>query len=375
MSRAPVCCRRRRGAGKTHRLAAGGLLASFLAAGATLASGPAAVVASAWERPAVAARQPERAVLLGAVQAGPRIVAVGERGLVVTSDYRGTRWVQSPTPTSVTLTALRFADVQHGYAVGHAGTVLASADAGRTWVRRLDGASLARIELQAARAGGDARAIKASERLVADGPDKPLLDVLVVDERRLLVVGAYGIALASDDGGATWTSWRARLDNPKEHHLYAARRLGQRIVIVGEQGLLLQSLDGGASFQRVKTPYAGSWFTVELPSDTGIVVAGLRGNVWRSDDLGTSWVQLPTPSPASVVASARRPDGSLIFADQAGRVLAAPPAAAGALQPLAGAPLPPVTGVLPLADGAVLALSIQGVHRLPATVPPQEMSK
>lgn len=353
------------------RIAANWLLSSLLAVGSALAGEPAAVVAGAWERVAVAAKQPERALLLGAVQAGPRIVAVGERGLVVTSDDRGAHWVQSPTPTSVTLTALRFADAQHGYAVGHAGTVLASADAGRSWVRRLDGTRIARIELQAASAGGDARATKSAERLVADGPDKPLLDLLVLDAQRLLVVGAYGIALASDDGGATWVSWRARLDNPKENHLYAARRRGQRIVIAGELGLLLQSLDGGASFRRIRAPYAGSWFTVELPSDTGIVVAGLRGNVWRSDDLGASWVQLPTPTPASVVASASRLDGSLVFVDQAGRVLAAPPAPAGALRPLPGAPLPPLTGVLPLADGAVLALSIQGVHRLPAGWPPR----
>lgn len=358
-----------------ERIAAAWLISLLVGAGTTCAAESATVAGSAWERASVATKHPERAVLLGAAQAGPRIVAVGERGVVAVSDDRGAHWAQSPTPTSVTLTAVRFADAQHGYAVGHAGTVLATADGGRSWTRRLDGARLARIELEAARAGGDARAVKSAERLVADGPDKPLLDLLVFDAQRLLVVGAYGIALWSDDGGASWASWRTRLDNPKENHLYAVRRHGRRIVVAGEQGLLLQSIDAGASFQRIGTPYAGSWFTLELPSDVGIVVAGLRGNVWRSDDRGASWARLAAPTPASVVASARSPDGSLVFVDQAGLLLAAPPASGGALRPLPGAPLPPLTSVLPLADGAVLALSVQGVHLLSSAAAAQEIAK
>lgn len=357
------------------RIAAAWLLSSLCGADATIAGESAAVVGSAWERAAVATRRPERAVLLGAAHAGPRIVAVGERGVVSVSDDRGVHWAQSATPTSVTLTAVRFADARLGYAVGHAGTVLATADGGRSWTRRLDGARLARIELEAARAGGDARAVKSAERLVADGPDKPLLDLLVIDAQQLLVVGAYGIALWSDDGGTTWASWRTRLGNPKENHLYAVRRRGQRIVIAGEQGLLLQSIDAGASFQRIRAPYGGSWFTVELPGDAVIVVAGLRGNVWRSDDLGANWAQIPAPTSASVVASARRPDGSLVFVNQAGLLLAAPPATRGALQPIPGAPLPPLTGVLPLADGAVLALSAQGVHLMSSGALVQEIAK
>ncbi|MBI5721674.1 MAG: hypothetical protein HZC37_28710 [Burkholderiales bacterium] len=355
-----------------NRSAAAWLLSSLLGASATLAGESPAAVGRALERAAVAARMPERAVLLGAAQAGARIVVVGERGLVTVSDDGGRHWAQSPTPTSVTLTAVRFADARHGYAVGHAGTVLASTDGGRTWMRRLDGARIAQIELQAAQAGGDARAVKLARRLVADGPDKPLLDLFVLDAKHLLVVGAYGMALASDDGGANWASWRTRLDNPKENHLYAVRRRGQRIVVAGEQGLLLQSTDGGASFQRIRTPYAGSWFTVELPSDASITVAGLRGNVWRSDDLGTNWAQFTSPTPSSIVASAQRPDGSLVLVNQTGMVLVSPRATVGALQPMPSAPLPPLSGVLPLTDGTVLALSVQGVHVLPSVAVAQE---
>jgi len=318
-------------------------------------------VGAALDRPALAARSPERAVLLGAARAGFRIVAVGERGVVIVSDDGAQHWKQVGVPVSTTLTAVRFADKDHGYALGHGGTVLGTSDGGQSWKRLLDGRQLAQVMLAAAKSGGDAAAMKSADRFVADGPDKPLLDLLVFDAKRVLVVGAYGIALFSEDGGATWNSWRARLDNPKELHLYAIRQRGDRLVIAGEQGLVLQSTDRGATFKRVATPYAGSYFTVELPDDRTIVAAGLRGNAWRSPDAGANWSRIASPAPVSITASAIGPDGDVLFANQAGMVLAL---VDGVLKPLNTAPLPPLNFLLPLERSRVLALSVQGVQRI-----------
>jgi photosystem II stability/assembly factor-like uncharacterized protein len=331
-------------------------LAQAAAAEPALPTGP------ALDRPAVMAGDAARAVLLGAARAGERIIAVGERGIIVKSDDGGTNWRQAPVPVSVTLTAVRFADAQHGYAVGHGGTVLATSDGGATWTRCLDGRRIAEIELAAAKDSGDAAALKSAERLQADGPDKPLLDVLVLDGRRALVVGAYGLAMLTEDGGRSWASWRARLDNPKELHLYAVRRAGGRIVIAGEQGLVLMSLDDGRSFRRLALPYRGSFFTAELPAARAVVVAGLRGNAWRSDDDGANWVPLASPVPATITASAVSADGTLLFVNQAGLVLTAQGAA---LAPQPGAPLPPLNALLPLDGGQVLALSMRGAHLIP----------
>lgn len=341
------------------------------AVGATTAAS-AAVVGDALDRPAVVVRDPSHAVLLAAAQAGARVVAVGERGIVLTSDDGARTWRQSPAPVSVSLTALRFADATRGYLVGHGGTVLATTDGGRTWARKLEGRTLAQLELDAAKAGGDPAALKSAERLVADGPDKPLLDVLVQDALRAVVVGAYGIAFATEDGGTTWTSWRSRLDNPKELHLYAVRKRGDMVAVAGEQGLLLVSVDAGKSFKRLTTPYKGSFFTVELPPDGEIVVAGLRGNVWRSTDGGASWGQIASPAPVSITASALRSDGSLVFVNQAGMVLGLKQ---GVLQPLPSGPLPPLNGVAALSDGALLTVSIHGARLLDAAgAPPSTQS-
>jgi len=329
--------------------------AALLVAGPAFGTGP---VGPALDRPAQSVRAPERAVLLAAAAVGRHWIAVGERGIVVRSEDGGRRWKQASVPVSVTLTAVRFADARHGTIVGHGGTVLVTDDGGAHWERRLDGRRMAELLLADARARGDAAALKAAEQLHVDGPDKPLLDVLLLGPQRVLVVGAYGMALGSEDGGKTWTSWGGRLDNPKGLHLYVARQRGKRIVIAGEQGLVLKSEDDGHSFQALGTPYKGSFFTAELPDDGEIVLAGLRGNVWQSTDGGRAWQALSSPMPVSVVASQVSADGRLLFANQAGFVLARRGAA---LVPLNREPMPPLNGLAVGPDGAVLALSIQGV--------------
>ena len=348
---------------KISRLPANCRVMKWLGMGALLAAQAvsAAPTGDAIDRPAAHALHPERAVLLGAALAGPRTVVVGERGIVALSDDAGKTWAQAETPTSISLTTVRFADPQHGWAVGHGGVLLATEDAGKTWVRRLDGRRIAQIALDAARAAGDAKAVQDAERLQADGPDKPLLDLLVMDAHHLLVVGAYGIALGSEDGGRTWTSWMARLPNPKGLHIYAARSHGKTLLLAGEQGLVMQSSDAGASFRRIEVPYKGSFFTAELLSDQTIVLAGLRGTVLRSIDGGAGWVLLASPMPVSITGSAVTDDGRLLLVNQAGFVMALQ---GDNLRPINSAPLPPINGLLVQPGGAVLNLTVQGAIAL-----------
>lgn len=317
-----------------------------------------APVGAALNRPAVLSQHAAQSVLLSMAQAGTRLVAVGERGIVMVSDDNAASWRQVPVPVSVTLTAVRFADDKHGYAVGHSGTVIATADGGASWTRIFDGRQAAQISLTAAQATGNIAAQRDAQRLVDDGPDKPLLDLLVINQRRVIVIGAYGMAYATTDGGLHWTSVSGHLDNPRGLHLYAIRRRGARVLVCGEQGLVRLSTDGGQTFAALKTPYNGSFFTAELPSANEIMLAGLRGNVLRSADDGRTWAQTTAPGAASITASALRAGGGLMLVNQAGMVLTE---SKGNLVPLNSSPLPSLTGIFPKNDGASLALSVQGI--------------
>ncbi len=333
-------------------------LALCLAASAVAGAEP---VGDALKRPALAVRHPERAVLLSAARAGERLVAVGERGVIALSDDGGVRWRQAPSPVSVTLTTVRFADTKNGVAVGHGGAVLTTTDGGDSWQLRLDGRRAAQIAKEAA---STPQAQKESERLVADGPDKPFLDVIVWDAKRLLAVGAYGLAFHSADGGRTWTSWMGRVPNPKSLHWYVARRAGDSLLLAGEQGQIVRSDDGGESFKPAASPYKGSWFAGDLQADGRVLLAGLRGNVWRSTDNGANWSQVATPAPASITAAMSTNSAEILLANQAGQVLRL---RGDTLASVNGAPLPMPAGLLAGRDGAVLTVGVAGVQPLTAT--------
>ena len=338
----------------------GWMAVAFSAASAAMAM----PVGPATQRPALQTPQATRAVTLGAAQAGDRLVTAGERGIIMLSDDLGAKWRQVAVPVSSTLTVVRFADERHGFAAGHGGIVLSSEDGGMSWRKRLDGRQIAALTLDAAQDSADQRLVEEARRLVSEGPDKPLLDLQVIDGQHVMAVGAYNLAVESLDGGRSWKSISPRLPNPRGLHLYALRVRGETVLIAGEQGLVMRSDDGGRSFKRIETPYKGSFFTAELLGEghDEMLVAGLRGNVWRSRDGGASWTQLDVPMPITITGSATRGD-TLLLANQAGTLLRSE--SGGPLRQMDVSRLPPLAGLLPLKNNGLLALSVVGSIVLP----------
>lgn len=357
-------------------VAMGGTGPAQAAAPAVAPAGPArAALAAPLARAAMAQRVVGRGALLGLAQAGPRAVAVGERGSVLLSDDAGRTWRQAAqVPVSVTLTAVQFVDAHVGWAVGHQGVVLRSDDGGEHWTRQLDGAAAARLALAELQAlpTPDPKALADAQRSVQEGADKPLLALHFSNAREGLVIGAFGLMLATTDGGASWQSVATRLDNPKGAHLYALHRDGDSLLLAGEQGGVWHSGDGGRHFDRIATPYAGSWFTV-LHERGAWLVAGLRGHVLRSSDAGRSWTAWTAPAPVSITSALRddgRTPGALLLANQAGQLLT-PTATAAAGEPrlsLAAATAAQQPGaLLRQGDGSLLIAGWNGITRIEAS--------
>ncbi len=349
------------------------LVVSLLAAMTSLSAAPPALaqqgvaVTDPLLRPALLAPRALRSVMLGVASAGTRIVAVGERGIVLWSDDGGKAWQQAAVPVSVSLTAVSFPSAAEGWAVGHGGAVLHSADGGQHWTRQFDGRQAAQLELDAAKASGDPQRIGRAGQLLGDGPDKPFLAVHFWNARRGFVMGAYGLIFGTEDGGATWTSWNDRVDNPRGLHLNALYVSGSTLFLVGEQGLLLRSRDDARSFQRLESPYPGSWFAVTGRDDT-VVLAGLRGTVFSSQDGGTRWSGSVVPMPVSIGSAIAIP-GGFAFANQSGQVLTSTDGRT--LRALARPPGPPLTALAMAADGSLLGASFAGVQVLPKVNQPK----
>lgn len=343
--------------------------AATAAAAATATGQP---VPDLLELPARADVRATSTVQLAVTRAGERLVSVGARGTVLLSDDGGASWRQArAVPASVALTDVCFVDGQLGWAVGHSGIVLHSRDGGETWVRQLDGRQGAQAALDEARAlaaagaDGAERRLREAQSMVEDGPDKPLLSVHFTDARRGWAVGAYGLALATEDGGQSWQAFIARLPNPRGKHLYQVRADGARLLIAGEQGALFRSDDGGASFAEVRTPYPGTFFgALALGADT-LLAYGLRGNVWRSADGGANWAQIALDQEITLTSGVRLTDGSVVLADESGRLLRSDDAGRSFRALEAKAPNA-VTALVQIEDGALVLSGARGLNRVDA---------
>jgi len=336
----------------------------------------AAAVGEVLNTPAMLVPQATSAVLLDLARAGSRLVAVGERGIVLLSDDNGASWRQVAVPVSVSLTAVQFVDANTGWAVGHGGVVLASRDGGEHWVVQLDGLRAAQLELTAASAqlpsandqdAATAR-VQTAERYVSEGADKPFLALQFVDDQHGVIVGAYGLAFHTDDGGSTWQSIMGQIDNPMGAHLSAIAQQGEHWFLAGEQGYLARSDDAGKSFTQLESPYAGSFFTLQLRDDGTLLVAGLKGNAFSSRDLGKSFQPVPVSMPVSFSDAIRTGDGQLLLVNQTGALFRTNSQPDALLQPY-GKPLgKPVSSVIQAADGSLTLAGFTGLTRVSPSI-------
>jgi photosystem II stability/assembly factor-like uncharacterized protein len=366
-------------------------LASVLILGC-MAPGWAAIASTdlardALNNPSPPVANPEHVVILAVTRAGNRLVAVGEHGVITLSDDNGKRWRQAEVPVDVSLTAVRFADDRTGWAVGHLGVILKTADGGEHWALQLDGISGARLAMEEAEADAKAaqtetkagaaegdpikQELRAAKRLEKDGPDKPLLNLLVTNDQQVLAVGAFNLAFRTADGGKTWQYWSSHVDNMDGSHLYAIRSsaVSGEVFIAGERGLLLRSGMDEGHFTSIVSPYSGSLFVLLEIGDGKLFLGGLSGNAFYSGDNGASWkaAQIEWQHPATLNGGIVLSDHIAVVCDQAGRLLASRDGG----QSWAPTSLPagaPCVGVAEAADQSLVLATMAGLRVVPRSV-------
>ncbi|MAY40941.1 MULTISPECIES: YCF48-related protein [unclassified Neptuniibacter] len=246
------------------------------------------------EQIALQQSSPSTALLLTIEQAGDRLVAAGEQGIVIFSNDDGAIWQQANVPASVLITGLHFFDNQKGWAVGHDGIVLATTDGGANWTRQLDGVVINQLRVGAIKEEiarfneltvKDELALEELEFLLDDaelaseeGPSTPLLDLLFLDSQHGYALGAYGLFLETRDGGNSWAYIGHKLPNPDGFHLNKIFQTREgTLIIIGEAGLMLSSVDLGNTWSRINVPYEGSLFSIAEADE--LYVMGLRGTL------------------------------------------------------------------------------------------------
>jgi photosystem II stability/assembly factor-like uncharacterized protein len=242
------------------------------------------------------------ALVLDAANAGSRVVTVGERGIINYSDDQGASWQQAKVPVNVLLTAIYFADANHGWAVGHDAVILATTDAGATWALQNYSPEL----------------------------DTPLLDVWFADARRGFAVGGTGWVFATEDGGASWNRQEVsaqveEIDIPDAFydfapHFFAIAALDDTLFLAGEKGILMRSDDAGRSWLQLESPYHGTFFGL-LNQGDDLVVFGLNGHLFRSSDRGVSWSAIAGGGGKSLFTAIALENGHILLGGGAGTLL------------------------------------------------------
>ncbi|MEA3240747.1 MAG: YCF48-related protein [Pseudomonadota bacterium] len=249
-----------------------------------------------------------KTLILDLAAAGERTVAVGWRGHILLSDDEGTSWRQVKTPTRDMLTGIYFADDRRGWTVGHGAVIFATEDGGESW------------KLQYS----------------APEEERPLFDVFVAGDYGF-AIGAYTKFMVTQDGGKSWqpgkfviqqdkTDTNKGLDDedplPFDYHLNGiARSAAGTYYIAAEAGFIFRSDDSGHTWYELPSPYEGSFFGI-LPLDgENLLVYGLRGHIFRSENGGYDWRQIKTGTTALLTDAVKLKNGTIIVTGMAGVIL------------------------------------------------------
>ncbi len=204
-------------------------------------------------------------------------VMVGSRGRILVSHEKyNNLWKVVESNTNESLTCLNFVDDQFGWAAGHGGIIIHTADGAKTW----------EIQRQ------------------ASTKNRFILDIQFVNREVGYACGAYGTLLKSVNGGKTWEN--ISTDNDIIYNgLYFTDT--ERGFLVGELGTIVRTTDGGLNWKKVRTGSSeATFFGIHAISSTRLIVFGISGRIMISSDSGRSWRTVKTENKDSIYKAASK---------------------------------------------------------------------
>jgi len=194
----------------------------------------------------------------------------------------------------------------------------------------------------------------------------PLLDVLFLDKKNGFAVGAYGLFLGTSDGGNTWSS--RQISNNDFHMNHIMTSESGKLYIAAESGMVYRSDDDGETWTELPSPYRGSFFGTLPLHDDVLLLFGLRGHMYRSEDAGKSWEEVKTKTEAMLTSGLLLSDNTKIVVGLGGTVLVSKDDGCKfRLHPQADRK--GISTVVQGNDGTVIAIGEFGVKRLQLAEP------
>jgi photosystem II stability/assembly factor-like uncharacterized protein len=271
----------------------------------------------------------EHGPLLAVSRAGDRLVAVGDRGIVLLSDDEGKHWREVQSGTDELLTGVIFTTPKDGWAVGQDATILHSTDAGASW------------QLQHAKPGSDTA----------------LFSIAAIAPQHLMATGAYALALETQDG-AQWSAVSLP-GMDEDYHLNCVAVRGEDLVIAGEAGHAFLRHDG--AWRAIPVGYDGSQFGCLTGPEGRIYSFGLRGSLFVLAQDAAKWQRIDTGVAQSFFGGTNLANGHVALVGGNGFVALLDPAS-GALTRLHSATSSTLSGVAETPDHTLIVVGDDGVH-------------
>jgi photosystem II stability/assembly factor-like uncharacterized protein len=236
-------------------------------------------------------------------------------------------WTVLEPPTNQNLMKLAFTDDLHGWAVGNAGTIVATADGGDNWTTQQSPVSFDLVDICMLRQGvgwalaqevsglpwGNRTTVIKTTNFGAQWSVQTTFDQLyhAVDfasPGHGCLVGDHGQILVTDDGGATWQNAQIASQETAVVDIHEVKFHSANFVLaLGGQydwtGIIWRSSDGGASWTHTRVAGEPVWAShVFSPNDILVVggdldygahtvrTANLASDTWSYTDLRT-WGQ------------------------------------------------------------------------------------
>jgi photosystem II stability/assembly factor-like uncharacterized protein len=164
--------------------------------------------------------------------------------------------------------------------VGYYGTILHSADRGKTW------------EIQ------------------TSPTRRALFTVRFVSRSNGWISGSYGTVLQTRDGGKSWQTQPLNLTE----HLFASHWLDESHGwMAGSRGIMMRTSDGGRSWSHFALPGDFTFNAVNFASASRGWLAGEFGVIFQTSDGGKSWLKQKSPVEVSFASGASQSLFALLF--------------------------------------------------------------
>jgi photosystem II stability/assembly factor-like uncharacterized protein len=150
---------------------------------------------------------------------------------------------------------VRFSDARNGYAVGHPGIILHTADGGETWQQQSSGTSAV------------------------------LYKVAVLDHNTAWISGGAGVILHTTNGGAAWVAQNSGVNFMLNSIAFAGEVKG---FAVGHK-CILHTEDGGGTWSKYDIPLSRWLCAIKFSDAQNGWAVGDSGTIYHTEDGGKNW--------------------------------------------------------------------------------------